>query len=520
MHFFTILPHIGEEFWSLDLLLNLLWKSSLVWLLIKALSLSPSARQVQSIWRFGLFGLLAIFLLGSSSVWELQTESVALTVVPAQIKTDNIEAQNDSAAAVLDQELEQPIFSSSIFTQNADFFLIGLWWIGFLIILTKVILEYLWLRYAVRRAKDFDLSRRNLNWQQVIQQVGLAHSPRVLLNTFIPVPITFGWRRPIILLPAGALSWDQERVRQVLLHELIHIKRADYFFNLLSVMIKGLYWFNPISWIMIRQFRLNREWACDEELLAMGTDRFSYAENLVAIANLSQSSTFRQLAPSFAKSNTLATRIKRVLHQKPQASAGHTFQFVAIAAVVLVSLLSLSLNLRTIRERPYSKVAYNRVLQQLGALDAKQKIVSLHQLGRWGQRSSFTSIKPLVLDTNPEVQKKALWALQQIGCLPAFRLISQQVQDEDQEIQRYASELLASYPSSKLQAYLLDYLDEPSMEQWFIQHFQQIELLGQTEQLAHHLAGGNTLLQSQIRAQLQSLEGEKSVAYLQQLLRE
>lgn len=518
MNSFTIIPHVGEGFWSLDLLLNLLWKSSLLWLLIKFITVSFSARQAQWIWRFGLFGLLVIFLLCSSSIWEIQSGSPLATSVPIQVEIHDSSPPHSSP--LRDDRQSPPLSQYSTFSPQWDSLLMGIWFAGFLIIIVKAILEYLVLRNAERNAQDFDLSRQAFKWEKIVQQTGLSRSPRILLSQTMSIPITFGWQHPIILLPQQAINWDDERIRQVLLHELIHIKRADYFFNILSVGVKGLYWFNPISWIQIEQFRLTREWACDEQLLAMGINKFSYAENLVAIAKLSQSAPLRQLPPTFAKSHSLVTRVKRVLNPPPQVSKGTGFQLMALTAVVLLSLFSLSLNLRTINKKPYSKAANRQALEHLRSVDTAQKIVGLDQLGQWGRRNSFTYIKPLVLDNNPETRKKALWAVQQIGCLPAFHLISQQLQDDNDEIQQYASDLLATYPSAKLQAYLLDYLGKPSMKGWFIQHFQQIELLGQTEQLAHHLGGGNALLQSQIQQQLESLQGEETLTQLQQLLKE
>ncbi len=131
--------------------------------------------------------------------------------------------------------------------------------------------------------------------------------------------------------------------------------------------------------------------------------------------------------------------------------------------VVLLSLCSISLNLRIIHEKPYSMAAYRQALQHLHSSDTQQKILGLQQLGQWGRRNSFSSIKPLVQDLHPEVRKKALWAVQQIGCLPAFCLISQQVQGEDQTIRQFARQLIATYPRSRLRAYLLDHLEQLSL---------------------------------------------------------
>src|ERR1700694_3518919 len=50
----------------------------------------------------------------------------------------------------------------------------------------------------------------------------------LIFSDTVNVPLTFGWLRPVILLPNSALNWPAERRRIVVLHELVHIARWDY----------------------------------------------------------------------------------------------------------------------------------------------------------------------------------------------------------------------------------------------------------------------------------------------------
>ena len=357
-----------------------------------------------------------------------------------------------------------------------------------------------------------------VEWQKLVRQTGLTISPKVLLSNSAPIPITYGWKTPIILLPVQALTWERERLQQVLLHELIHIQRNDYLFNILAIIVRALYWFNPLIHLLLRQFHLNREWACDEQMIKLGTNRYSYAENLLAIAAFTHSPRNSQLVLSFTRSHSLSTRIKRVLTPKKDAASPARYKLSALIVLVLLSLVMLSTNLRTIADKPYSATSYRQTIQSLKVADDAQKIRSLHQLGQWGRRTSFPQVKPFALDPNPAVRRQALSTLQQIACLPAFCLISQQLQDKEQLIRQHADNLLDTYPSSKLRAYLLDYLNEPSMENWFVQYFRKINDLGQTERLAHHLSAGKTELQFQIQQQLTNPQQAGALAQLEKLL--
>ena len=99
------------------------------------------------------------------------------------------------------------------------------------------------------------------------------------------MPLTWGWLRPVVLLPAEAEQWPEARKRIVLLHELAHIKRRDCLTQWLAQVICALYWFNPLVWLAARRMRVEREQACDDLVLNGGCKASEYAGHLVEIAS-------------------------------------------------------------------------------------------------------------------------------------------------------------------------------------------------------------------------------------------
>ena len=73
---------------------------------------------------------------------------------------------------------------------------------------------------------------------------------------------------PKLLLPDRLLySADREDMAFAMAHELMHYKRRDYLICLLVALLRAVYWFNPVLWIMPRLMRLDMESACDAQVV-------------------------------------------------------------------------------------------------------------------------------------------------------------------------------------------------------------------------------------------------------------
>src|SRR5207253_7453555 len=99
-----------------------------------------------------------------------------------------------------------------------------------------------------------------------------------------------------VIMPAEADTWPDDRLRIVLLHELAHVKRRDCLTHLLAQLACACYWFNPLVWIAVRRIRTERERACDDLVLACGTEGPDYADELLEIARLMRSERMGLLA--------------------------------------------------------------------------------------------------------------------------------------------------------------------------------------------------------------------------------
>ena len=168
-----------------------------------------------------------------------------------------------------------------------------------------------WLDRVTKPAQD---ESWHLLVEDLSRELGLTRSVRVLQAQAPAMPMTWGIRRPTILLPAEADGWPAERRRDVLLHELAHVKRHDFVTQLIARVACAVYWFHPLVWLAAARLREERERACDDHVLRAGATPSVYATHLLEIARGLRAARATSLASvAMARPAQLATRLIDVL---------------------------------------------------------------------------------------------------------------------------------------------------------------------------------------------------------------
>jgi len=100
----------------------------------------------------------------------------------------------------------------------------------------------------------------------------------------VEVPATYGARHGVVLLPERFAALEPARQRDVLVHELLHVRRGDWSAALVEEGAAALVWFHPaVAWLMGR-IRLAREQVVDAAVVARTGERRGYLETLLAFA--------------------------------------------------------------------------------------------------------------------------------------------------------------------------------------------------------------------------------------------
>jgi len=211
----------------------------------------------------------------------------------------------------------------------------GFWVSGVVGYLMWVAFGHLRLRVARSTAVPCDENSQAL-LREITEQLHIRRRVKLLHSRENLIPMTWGWIRPVILLPAGAQEWPAERLRLVLLHEMGHVVRWDCLTQSVTQLACALHWFNPLIWLAARRMNVERECACDDLVLNGGCRASDYAGHLVEIARRFRRVPYTAAGIAMARSSRLGGRIEAIVDSSRARRFSHSLLVGCLAAVVLI----------------------------------------------------------------------------------------------------------------------------------------------------------------------------------------
>jgi beta-lactamase regulating signal transducer with metallopeptidase domain len=209
------------------------------------------------------------------------------------------------------------------------------WVIGVFVLSLRLLLGWI----GVARARRRGVEPAGEQWQAVLatlaERLRVSRPVRLLESAAAQVPTLIGWLRPVVLLPASALSGlTPAQIEALIAHELAHVRRGDYLVNVLQTVIETLLFYHPAVWWVSSRIRAEREHCCDDLAVACCGDAVAYAR---ALADLEHLRSAPQPALG-AHGGSLVPRIRRLvgLSAPPCKRASWLAGALAIAGIVAV----------------------------------------------------------------------------------------------------------------------------------------------------------------------------------------
>jgi Zn-dependent protease with chaperone function len=145
-------------------------------------------------------------------------------------------------------------------------------------------------------------------------QLGIRTPVKAWLSSLIDVPLTLGFLKPVILVPAAMITrLTPQQVEAILIHELAHIQRKDYLLHLAVTLVEGLFFFNPFARLLIRALNNEREHCCDDLVLQFKYDPHAYVSALLSLACRHQPLQKLAVAATGSGDKLLLQRARRIL---------------------------------------------------------------------------------------------------------------------------------------------------------------------------------------------------------------
>lgn len=231
-------------------------------------------------------------------------------------------------------------------------------WLSGVALLSLRMAAGLWvIRRLSAEARDVpDAIRRRFD--AALERAGLTGRVRVRLNPKIDGPFVVGVARAVVYLPLSAVTaLTPDQLDAVLAHELAHVRRGDYAWNLLQTVIETLFFFHPAVWWIGAALREQRELCCDDVALAACHDPVTYATALLSLEEQRRAPRFgNNLAMALngqGSGRSLLSRITRILGDPPGRKAGRSTPLMPLALpVALLTLAAVLLPMSPVAAGP------------------------------------------------------------------------------------------------------------------------------------------------------------------------
>jgi TonB family protein len=291
-------------------LLGFLWQGAAVALVVAGLLALVPQRAARARYATACLGLLAMAVLPGVSFFSALAEASRLVL------TDTVAASPLPGAVTPDATITVMTMSGPLggshWLEALRPWLLPAWCCGVLLLSARTLLAW----SMTWRLSRQDTREPDAPWLEALQRalvrMRMSGPVRLLASASVDVPMVIGLWRPLILVPAIAMTGlSPAQLEAILAHELAHIRRHDYLVNLLQSLVETLLFYHPAVWWLSHRIREEREHCADDLAVQCCGDAYLYAR---ALAHIEQLRAPPSPQPALgASGGSLLARVRRLL---------------------------------------------------------------------------------------------------------------------------------------------------------------------------------------------------------------
>jgi protein involved in polysaccharide export with SLBB domain/beta-lactamase regulating signal transducer with metallopeptidase domain len=197
----------------------------------------------------------------------------------------------------------------------------------------------------LREGREVDVLRRVLSRHGGRLRVGIVSTLSAI------EPGVRGIVRPVLLLPSGISDrLDDDQLETIITHELCHIRRRDNLAAAVHVIVETIFWFHPLVWWIGSRLVDERERACDEDVLKLGSDPQVYAGAILRVCEFYIATPLTTI--SRATGSKLKVRIEDIMTQRTIDRIGSGRKLLLSGAAIALVAAPIAFGLANAPQRP------------------------------------------------------------------------------------------------------------------------------------------------------------------------
>ena len=331
------------------MVIHSLWQATAIAIIsgIAAIAVRKKTPQLRYwIHNTALFAVLIAATITFCLYFDFSKELGETVFIPERVELatkDVIQAANNQAI-VTDNTLEAPLSMEGLrmyFNRNI-YLIVTVWALGVALFILKLLggISYV---YYLRSKLNFPADEY---WLEMVEKLGekagVKRTMELVESALVRSPLVVGHLKPMILFPIGAINkLNPQEVEAILAHEIAHVLRNDYLFNIIQSVIEALFYFHPAVWWISANIRTERENCCDDAAIALCGNSMTYAKALVSLQEMAYYGS-PNLAMAFAgqRKNQLLFRVQRILKQPHNKT--NVMEKLIATCLLLVMMVALS----------------------------------------------------------------------------------------------------------------------------------------------------------------------------------